>query len=76
MTPRLKCGDGAVWEHITHVDQRTEERLANLCLTSLCGGLVKCGLACLNHIHTLPEKHRSACSPFWLTEVSMGAHSD
>jgi hypothetical protein len=47
-----------VWEHISQVEQRTEERLATLCLTSLCGGRVKCGVACLNHLHALPEKQR------------------
>ncbi len=47
-----------MWEHISQVEQRTEERLATLCLTSLCGGRVKCGVACLNHLHALPEKQR------------------
>jgi len=56
---RLACGDRAVWDYVSRVQQKAEEEHAALCLDSLCDSEVKCGVSCLNHIHNLSPNERS-----------------
>jgi len=60
---RLKCADRQVWEHISKVEKNAEESHASHCLTTICNNQVKCGLSCLEHIHSIHHGKRSE----WMT---------